>query len=88
MARVDGKRHRDAERRAYAAFRRRSWQRHPRLVVLSVLCCVGIGVVGLVTLLRYDGDRPDRLTWLYLVFLAGSLVLFVMLIRHDDDPPT
>ena len=83
---MDGRRHRDAERRAHAAFRRGIWQRHRGLVVLYLLCGVGLVVVGLVKLFEPAGDRPAWLEWLYLAFLAGSFALFVMLIRRDDEP--
>jgi hypothetical protein len=77
----------DADERGRRSFARRSWERHPVLIGVFAACGVGIGVVGLLTALRYDGDRPDWLTWLYLALLAISFAVVVLLVRRDEDPP-
>ena len=74
----------DQDRRAWRAFDRRSWQRHPILAGLRAAGALGVGIVGLISLIGYDGHRPGWLTWLFLSCLIGSVVCWVLLVRRDD----
>jgi hypothetical protein len=75
----------EQDRRDWTSFRIRSWERHPVLAGLRAACVVAAVVLGIV---RLNWPRAERPAWLgvaFLVLLAASFVLWVMLIRRDED---
>lgn len=61
-------------------FVRRSWRRHPVLSAVQLAFVLGIGVVGIARLTSHD----RWLAGLWLAFLAGAFVCWVLLIRRDE----
>ena len=61
-------------------FVRRSWRHHPVLSVVQLACVLGVGVVGIARLANHD----HGLSGLWLAFLAGAFVCWVLLIRRDE----
>jgi hypothetical protein len=73
------------DRRAWKAFDRRSWQRHPVLAGLRAAGALGVAIVGLISAFGYDHHRPSWLTSLFFLCLIGSFVCWVLLVRRDED---
>jgi hypothetical protein len=62
-------------------FVRRSWRHHSVLSAVQLACALGVGVVGILRLTSHD----QWLTGLWLAFLAGAFVCWVLLVRQDED---
>jgi hypothetical protein len=73
------------DRRDWTAFRLRSWERHPVLAGLRAACMVGAGVLMFVRLNWPRGERPAWIGVALVGLLAASFVLWVVLIRRDED---